>query len=779
MTRKCLALHKALLTIFISTLILMMVPQGVAAENNPLTDEIDWPTTMADHDLIWSEVPKRWADSPFLGNGEQGTMMYQDDARTIRWDIGCSSAHDHRSVDQDDLSVKLVEVLNRGRLFIGHLRLELPTDLTGWQSRLNLWDAEATGTFTSGAGSIRWTTMVHATAPVMRLEITSEGDLAEAEFKYIAEEALSARGVRGKITRDPENPPAVATILPDGVQTFVHHLHAGGQTAVALLEKKNGKSKQLWLSVQHSFPDKDAEAKAVAAVRAAAAADQQAWVTTHRNWWHSYYPASFISTGDSYWDAFYWIQQYKRASATRDKGWIIDNQGPWLQPTAWNSCWWNLNVQLAHSGVNVANRREMGSALSHRLGINRENLARNVAEPYRADSYAIGRCSSGWDLLGHAGQPGGRPPIDPKIGRETGNLLWAVHNVDLEYRYSLDAQLRDEILYPLLKGAVNYYRHFLVEEADGLLHLPETFSPEYRIAEDCSYDISLLHWGINRLLELAAEQGLSKESEPLIEAWTDLSKRLVPVHIDETGIMIGRNKPLGGRHRHWSHLLSIYPLRTLTPETKEHRELIIKSLDRWHSFGVASGGYALTGGSCMASLLGDGDRALDFINRLKPRIERNTFYTEAGTCPVIETPLHAATALQEMLLQSWGNRLRVFPAVGEAWTDVQFHQLRGEGAFLVSARREDGKTKWTSVTAEAGGSVEVEPGIENAQWISSPDVDVTKSDEGIWKITTKPGDWVLFWPEGDAQPEPRITAVQRRGELHRFGMPKGDIRLKK
>ena len=88
----------------------------------------------------------------------------------------------------------------------------------------------------------------------------------------------------------------------------------------------------------------------MAAVRAAAKADQTAWVQAHRDWWHAYYPASFVSTGDAYWDSFYWIQQYKLACATRDKGWIIDNQGPWLQPTAWNAIWWNLNVQLSHSG---------------------------------------------------------------------------------------------------------------------------------------------------------------------------------------------------------------------------------------------------------------------------------------------------------------------------------------------------------------------------------------------------------------------------------------------
>lgn len=725
--------------------------------------------------MHWKELPNKWDNGPFLGNGEQGTLMYQLDKRTLRWDVGCSAAHDHRPMDQDDLSEKIVATLNRGRLYIGHLRLELPADLTDGKSRLSLWDAEATGTLSSAGGTAKWGTLVHATEPVMRFELAAEGNLKEAKFTYVAEEARNPRAItraKNKNPRKPANPSPVISTLNDGVRTAVHNLHAGGQTAVVWLQKDVAGVKRLWLSVQHSFPDKKAVEKAVAAVRSAAAADQTAWVQAHRKWWHSYYPSSFVATGDAFWDSFYWVQQYKLACATRDKGWIIDNQGPWLQPTSWNSLWWNLNIQLSHSGVYTANRRGMGSAISHSLDINRDNLAQNVAEPYRADSYAIGRTSSAWDLLGHAGEPNGRKGIkDTQIGMETGNLLWAMHNVDLEYRYWMDRDLRDRVLYPLLTRAVNYYRHFLVKDDDGLLSLPETFSPEYKIAVDCTYDMELLRWGAGRLIELAAEKGLTQKDEPLISEWTKIQKELVPRHVDEkTGIMVGRDVKFDSPHRHWSHLLAIYPLRTLTPEAAADRELIEQSLSHWHSFGRRVAGYAHTGGACMSALLGDGERAFKFINTFKTYLKPNTFYSEGKSLPVMETPLHGATAIQEMLLQSWGGRLRVFPAVPKEWTDIQIHQLRGEGAFLVSARREQLKTQWVLVQAEFGGSVEVQPQLANAQWATSDGVSVSKDSDGIYSIKTSPGDWVLFWPAGQPRPEAKITPVPRRGKEHHFGL---------
>ncbi|MGJ8653140.1 MAG: glycosyl hydrolase family 95 catalytic domain-containing protein [Opitutaceae bacterium] len=764
--------HQHIAQVFAYSFILLalLCPARLAASQT--IDQVDWQSFLSEQDMVWNHLPKNWKEAPFLGNGEMGSMIYQIDKQTLRWDVGCSAVHDHRPFEDDDFKEKNVVVLNRGRHFIGHLQVKFPEDLTGGSARLNLWDAIATGTVESAGGNAEWTSLVHAEQPVLYIELEAEGALQDVAIHYIPEEARSPRAVRAKVPREPANPPPIVSELPDGVQLAVHNLHAGGQTAVAWKQVRKGKSLRLLLSVQHSYPSQDAQDQAVEAVRTAVTTREQQWLAMHRDWWHNYYPQSFISTGESYWDSFYWAQQYKLASATRDKGWIMDNQGPWLQPTAWNACWWNLNVQVAHSGITTANRRGMGSALSHRLDINRDNLALNVAEPYRADSYAIGRSTSGWDLLGHAGQPGaGRPPMDPKIGRECGNLLWALHNVDMEYRYWLDTDLRDRVLYPLLVRAVNYYRHFLKVEADGYLHLPETYSPEYRRARDCTYDIDLLRWANERLLQLAAEKGLRLEDEPLIKEWQKIRETLTPVHVNETGRMIGKNVALTSPHRHWSHLLAIYPLRTLTPETEEDRALILRSLDQWHSFKRPGAGYSVTGGACMAALLGDGERAYNFINRLKSFLHTNTFYSEAGGLPVIETPLHGATAIQEMLLQSWGGRLRIFPAVPAAWADAQFHQLRGEGAFLVSARREQQQTQWVYIQAEAGGAVEVTPQIPDAQWIASGNAQVSALENGVYQIETAPGEKVLFWPKGTPRPNLAVTPVTQRDQPHRFGKP--------
>jgi alpha-L-fucosidase 2 len=52
-----------------------------------------------------------------------------------------------------------------------------------------------------------------------------------------------------------------------------------------------------------------------------------------------------------------------------------------------------------------------------------------------------------------------------------------------------------------------------------------------------------------------------------------------------------------------------------------------------------------------------------------------------------------------MLIQSYNDRIEIFPAIPNSWKDVSFHNLRTEGAFLVSAKKENGVADQVTITA--------------------------------------------------------------------------------
>jgi len=266
-----------------------------------------------------------------------------------------------------------------------------------------------------------------------------------------------------------------------------------------------------------------------------------------------------------------------------------------------------------------------------------------------------------------------------------------------------------ERLYPILKRNINYYLHLVQKGEDGYYHLPYTYSPEYPggMTRDANYALSLFRWGCQVLLE--ANKVLGKE-DVLATKWKDMLSHLVPYPTDSTGLRIGKDVGFTVSHRHYSHLLMIYPLHLMSWADTANRKLITTSLKQWHSMPGALQGYSFTGGASIYALMGEGDKALGYLKTLiHDYIKANTMYMESG--PVIETPLAAATSIQELLIQSWNSIVRVFPAVPDSWTNVGFDHLRTEGAFLVSAVRAGSRTRWVKIEATVDGICTIQPGL--------------------------------------------------------------------
>ena len=68
----------------------------------------------------------------------------------------------------------------------------------------------------------------------------------------------------------------------------------------------------------------------------------------------------------------------------------------------------------------------------------------------------------------------------------------------------------------------------------------------------------------------------------------------------------------------------------------------------------------------------------------------------------------AAAGLQEMLIQSYSGTVKLFPAVPESWKNAGFYKLRTEGAFLVSALKQNGKVARVEISSEKGGRLKLQ-----------------------------------------------------------------------
>ena len=678
-----------------------LTPAFAEAATAPGGDDFGWAGFLGTADLYWRRMPKTWYEGPFLGNGFLGSGIYAEPGQNaVRFNVQHSQVQDHRP--------EFGSLFGLARLPIGYFTLEPVGAITAIDWRMDLWNAELTGTITTAAGSLSLRAIVHTGQSLLAVEIRpSEG---ERGFKWVFHPAVAVSPRADPVWNKP--PPAGYTANPPvqlsgsgDARLAVQPLLAGGEHVTAWREVTRGGARTLYTSVAWSHPAKTSVARALATVRRAPAF--AALTQDHRRWWHDYYRASFLSIPDTRLQSFYWIQLYKVASAARREAPVMATSGPWLENTPWPATWWNLNVQLEYWLIHGSNHLEL-DAVSYALDKYRGNLTTQVASPYQADSAGIPRTTDMTLLNGVSNATSGFPvgiPGQDTPTPEVGNLTWALHNVWLSYRHTMDRRLLSDTLVPLLRKAINYYLHFLAPGPDGRLHLPPTFSPEYGVnAPDCNYDLSLIRWGCKTLLQHAP-------GDPLAPKWRDVLANLVDYPADANGYMIGAGVPFAKSHRHYSHLLQIYPLYDITWEQPEHRAIIETSLNHWVGFEGALQGYTFTGAASISAQMLRGEQAAFYLGELQRRyIQPNTMYKESG--PVIETPLSAAKSVQDMLVQSWGGVLRLFPAVPAAWGDIALRDFRTEGAFLLSASRAAGKTRWLKVHSEAGAPCVLRPGIE-------------------------------------------------------------------
>ncbi|MEV4315726.1 glycoside hydrolase family 95-like protein [Actinocrispum sp. NPDC049592] len=717
-----------------------------AAADPVQAQALDWPAFVGQQDLVWKRLPSDWWQGPFLGDGLLGSMVYQEPGKNqIRFTTQHSEVQDYRPQFGSAWGVC--------RLPVGHLTLEPSGTISKVDWRLDLWNAELTGTVTTSKGTLTLNVFIHDQTLVAKATAQS-GETVKWVFHE--EKAISPKSASEAPPSGYTENPAPTKKTTENISQVTQNLVAGGQTATAY--RKTGDT--LLLTVAHTATDKTAEAKALTRIQNATETTLR---TAHRKWWNAYYQKSFLSIPDQRLQSFHWAQLYKIASGTRADAPVMATCGPWLEKTGWPAVWWNLNVQLEYWLIHGSNHLEL-DAISKTLHDNMDNLIKNVRPEYQPDSAGVGRSTDRRTIKGSYVQR----PGDSGSG-EVGNLAWTLHNAWLSYRHTMDESLLQNTIFPLLRRTTNYYLHFLKKGDDGKLHLPQTLSPEYGLAPDANYDIALLRWSLQTLLQ-------TKPDDPLAGKWQQTLKDLTPYPTDSTGFMIGAGVPYAKSHRHYSHLLMVYPLYLVTPDTAANRALIEKSVRHWHSIQGAHRGYSYTGAASMFAVLGNGNEALTYLLKFfdtstKYPVTENTMYKEGS--PVVETPLSASQSIHDMLCQSWGGVIRVFPAVPDKWADAALGTFRTQGAFLLSAVRRQGKTAWVKLTSEAGQPCRVKHGIAGDITVSTPDgtpIAWHSTGDGVIQIDLVKGATAVVYPKG-ALPDLTVAPVPITVPGKQWGLP--------
>jgi len=300
---------------------------------------------------------------------------------------------------------------------------------------------------------------------------------------------------------------------------------------------------------------------------------------------------------------------------------------------------------------------------------------------------------------------------------------WIGQHFYLHWRYSMDRDFLKERAYPWIRAVAVYLDQISTKDTNGKRKLPLSSSPEIHnnsrnawYQKTTNFDLALIRFTFSKAAELAGELGHSKDAEKwgeILSEWPDFAIS------DSMGLLVAPGEPLQVSHRHFSHLMAIHPLGLIDwSNGKKDRQIITNSLNYLGSLGTDWWcGYSYSWLGNMKARAMDGEGAVQALRTFATCFcLPNSFHVngdQSGTGKskftyrpfTLEGNFAFASGIQEMLLQSHTGIVKIFPAIPKNWQNVSFRTLRTEGAFLISAKRENGKVTEIRIFPEQGGTI--------------------------------------------------------------------------
>jgi len=738
------------------------------------------PQSAAAHDLRFEAPIDRWDEALPLGNGLAGALVWGDGS-PLRISLDRGDLWDLRPVPEwespDCNYATMRRWVAEGRIEDLHRLYSMPYDkhpgptkipagriemrvgqVVG--SRLRLGDATAEVDITGGR---RLEVMTCATGPVGYMRLWGC-----AQEPAIAVVAPAFRGAAGsQVTDSLAGGPlavlgygAAARRRQGRVTGFVQEGWGGFTYAIALAVGAGAGG--AWEAAWSIATNRDAgDPWAVAAARAEAALGR-GWEALHHEhaaWWAEYWGRSSVALPNQTLERQWYLETYKFGAAARRGAPPISLQSVWTADEGGIPPWkgdyhHDLNTELSYWPCYSGNRLEGGLGFLDWLWETRD-AAREWTNSF-------------WNL------PGLNVPMTSDLlGRQMGGweqytfsattAAWLSHHFYLHWHFSRDRAFLAERAYPYLSEVCAFLEAVTEIGADGRRFLPLSASPEIFdnrleawMTPTTNYDLALIRWAFAAAAELAGELGLPDAAT----RWQAAAASLPGFSYGPDGrLLVAPGLGLPESHRHFSHLMAVHPMGLITWEGGEtERRTIRAALDELDRLGPDQWcGYSYAWLGSLAARAKDGARAehaLEVFSRAF--CSPNSFHlngdqTSAGYSRftyrpfTLEGNFAAGAAIQEMLLQSYGGVVRVFPAVPEAWATAAFTTLRAQGAFLVSARREGGQTVEVRVEAEAGGRLVLEdPFAGAAVALEGGTPGKPETRDGMWLVALPPGGAVTW-----------------------------------
>ncbi len=434
-----------------------------------------------------------------------------------------------------------------------------------------------------------------------------------------------------------------------------------------------------------------------------------------QKWWQGFWAKSSIQLPDPLIERQYYRDLYKFGCTARADAPMISLQAIWTADNGRLPPWkgdlhHDLNTQLSYWPAYTSNHVEEASGYLRHLESNWLAHAAYTRRYFGTNGLNV-------------------PGVETLLGEPMGGWIqyscspttsaWLAQHFYLHWRYTADRRFLRHHAWPWFQAVATHLEEISFVDKKGVRVLPLSSSPEFNDNSLSAwfpdtwtnFDLALTVFVFSKTAELADALDRPEDAEH----WRRRLAELPPLAVDNAGaLLIAPGLPYEKSHRHFSNLMAIHPLGLLDWNEGPVAQMSIRaSLARLDSAGAAEWtGYSYAWQANLQARAHDGEGARKALRIFAEAfVSPNSFHLNGDQSGkgysaftyrpfTLEGNFAFAAGVQEMLLQSQGGLIEVFPALPADWADVSFEHLRAEGAVLVSAVMKNGRVTEIRLQAE-------------------------------------------------------------------------------
>ena len=286
---------------------------------------------------------------------------------------------------------------------------------------------------------------------------------------------------------------------------------------------------------------------------------------------------------------------------------------------------------------------------------------------------------------------------------------WFTRHLYEYYEYTLDTDFLRDTALPIMEENARFCLDMLIDDGNGNLIFCPSTSPEneYFVGSKMTSVSKTTYMTMeivtDLFLNLQAVYGILGKETDLGKEIGEALPRLLPFKQGKDGGLMEwyyDEKGFDKHHRHVSHLYALHPANIIdvdrTPELASYAR---KTLENRGDGGT---GWSLGWKINFWARLRDKDKVIKLINNQLRYIPPKYKPGRGGTFPnmfdahppfQIDGNFGATAGIAQALMQSFGNRILVLPALPDQWSDGHIHGLTAKGGAKVDIDWADGKLK--------------------------------------------------------------------------------------